>query len=207
MCSPLAITLRSVGTSPQTSDSHQWAKKRIWNLITWSGLQVWLVQIIIYTKISTCLRFPQRGRIRDPSRRLLVEEEAGIPLSISSSQHQQGSTQNSLLATSCPVLSWTQMLLRIKIMEMPDWIILVGSLKWDPQQTSNTFSCPTNLRGLGNPTITPMRWGIRRAREAKGVHKNRKVVLLEEKDLKLIGKWRIVVLRSEGRARVTRRMC
>ena len=206
MCSQLAITLRSVYTSPRTSVSHQWARKRTWNLITWSGLQVWLVQIIIYTKISTCLRFPQRGRTRDPSRRLLVVEEAGIRLSISSSHHLQGSILNSLLATSCPALSWTRMLLRIKIMEFPDWIILVASLMWDPLRTINTISCPTTLRGLGNLT-TSMRWGIKRAKAASGVHKNRKGALLAGMDLKSIGKWRMVVLRSEGRARVTRKIC
>jgi len=211
MCSQLVITLQLLGTSPRISDNHQWARKRIWSLITRSGLHAWLVQTIIHTKISTCLWFHLRGRTRDPSRRPLAAEEADILLSnISSSSHsQQGSTPNSLLGTFCPALSLTLMLLRI-IMEMPEWIILVASLMWDPQRTSNnSSSCPTTLRDLGNPTITtiPMRWGIRKAREANGVYKNRKVALLVGKDLKSKGKWHLAVVRREERARVTRKIC
>jgi hypothetical protein len=210
MFSQLAITLRLLDTSPRISDSHQWARKRIWNLITRLDLLAWLVQLIILTKISTCLWYHLRGRTRGPSHRLLAAAEAVIQLTSISSHIQQASTLNSLLATFCPALSWIRMLLITKFMEILEWIILVASPMWDPQWTSNnnTSSYPITLRGLRNPTITtPMRWGIRKAREANGVYKNRKEAFLLLKDLKSKGKWHLAVVRREERARVTRKMC
>lgn len=52
-----------------------------------------------------------------------------------------------------------------------------------------------------------MRLGIRKAREANGVYKNRKVALLVGKDLKSKGKWHLAVVRREERAQVTRKIC